>query len=151
MRNLRRLDNWSDFGSLQDKINRMFDDTFRSLSISDREEMETGNWTPSVDVVENNDNYLVKADIPGVKKDDLKVDVKNGTLVIKGEKKQEEKVEKDNYIRVERSYGNFIRSFTLPTNVDSSKINAKFTDGVLEITIPKKEEAKPKEVKINVQ
>ena len=151
MRNLRRLDNWSDFGTLQDRINRMFDDTFRSLTVSDSENMETGNWTPTVDVVENNDNFLVKADIPGVKKNDLKVDVKDGTLTIKGEKKQEEKVEKDNYIRVERSYGNFVRNFTLPANVDASKINAKFTDGVLEITIPKKEEAKPKEIKINVQ
>ena len=151
MRSLRRLDNWSDFGTLQDRINRMFDDTFRSLTVSDSENMETGNWTPTVDVVENNDNFLVKADIPGVKKNDLKVDVKDGTLTIKGEKKQEEKVEKDNYIRVERSYGNFVRNFTLPANVDASKINAKFTDGVLEITIPKKEEAKPKEIKINVQ
>lgn len=151
MRNLRRLDSWSDFGTLQDRINRMFDDTFRSLSISDSEEMETGNWAPTVDVVENNDNFIVKADIPGVKKDDLKVDVKDGTLTIKGEKKQEEKVEKNNYIRIERSYGNFVRNFSLPGNVDSSKINAKFTDGVLEIKIPKKEEAKPKEIKINVQ
>jgi len=151
MRNLRRLDNWSDFGTLQDRINRMFDDTFRTISVPEREDMETGNWTPTVDVVENNDNYLVKADIPGVKKDDLKLDVKDGTLTIKGEKKQEEKVEKNNYIRIERSYGSFVRNFTLPTNVDASKINAKFTDGVLEITIPKKEEAKPKEIKINVQ
>lgn len=151
MRNLKRLDTWSDFGTLQDRINRIFDDTFRSFSLADREDIETGQWSPSVDIVENKDEFVVKADMPGVKKEDLKLDVQNNTLVIKGNKKQEEKVEKDNYIRVERSYGSFIRSFSLPTNVDSTKINAKFTDGVLEIKIPKKEEAKPKEIKINVQ
>lgn len=151
MRNLRRLDPWSDFGTLQDRINRMFDDTFRTLSVTDREEIENGSWTPTVDVIEDKDKFIVKADIPGVKKEDLKVDVQDDTLFIKGEKKQEEKVEKENYIRVERSYGNFVRNFSLPANVDSSKINAKFTDGVLEITIPKKEEAKPKQVKISIQ
>lgn len=107
-------------------------------------------WRPSVDVFENEGGYVLKADLPGMNKEDIKIDVNDGTLTIKGEKKLEEKNEKDNYVRVERSYGSFTRSFTLTEDVDTENIQAAYKDGVLEITLTKKEEAKPKEIQVQV-
>ena len=109
-----------------------------------------GTWQPAVDVYETEDSYVLKADLPGVNKEDIKIDVNNNALTIKGEKKLEEKTEKDNYMRVERSYGSFTRTFTLSDKVDSGNIKAAYKDGVLELTLPKKEEAKPKEIKVEI-
>ncbi|MBI2485698.1 MAG: Hsp20/alpha crystallin family protein [Deltaproteobacteria bacterium] len=143
-------DPWRDFGTLQDRINKMFDQTVRTLYPETEEELERGAWSPAVDIHENNDSFVVKADLPAVNKDDIQIDLKDNTLTLKGEKKFENKVSKDNYIRVERSYGTFVRSFTLPQNVDAEKIKATYKDGVLELTLPKKEEAKPKQIKVEV-
>lgn len=150
IRGLRVLDPWKDFGSLQERINRMFDDTIRTLYPTDGEELEKGTWAPAVDIYETNDSFVVSADLPGLNKDEIQIDLKDNILTLKGEKKFEEKVSKDNYIRVERAYGSFVRSFTLPQNVDPEKIKAKYKEGVLEITIPKKEEAKPKQIKVEL-
>jgi len=150
IRGLRVLDPWKDFGSLQERINRMFDDTIRTLYPTDGEELEKGTWAPAVDIYETNDSFVVSADLPGLNKDEIQIDLKDNTLTLKGEKKFEEKVSKDNYIRVERAYGSFVRSFTLPQNVDPEKIKAKYKEGVLEMTIPKKEEAKPKQIKVEL-
>ncbi|OGE24674.1 MAG: molecular chaperone [Candidatus Dadabacteria bacterium RBG_19FT_COMBO_40_33] len=150
IRGLRVLDPWKDFGSLQERINRMFDDTIRTLYPTDGEELEKGTWAPAVDIYETNDSFVVSADLPGLNKDEIQIDLKDNTLTLKGEKKFEEKVSKDNYIRVERAYGSFVRSFTLPQNVDPEKIKAKYKEGILEITIPKKEEAKPKQIKVEL-
>ena len=111
---------------------------------------EAGTWHPAVDVYETEDSYVLKADLPGVSKEDIKIDVNNNALTIKGEKKFEEKTEKENYMRVERSYGSFTRTFTLSEKVDSGNIKAAYKDGVLEVTLPKKEEAKPKEIKVEI-
>ena len=111
---------------------------------------ENGTWRPSVDVYETEGSYVLKADLPGMKKEDIKLDVNDGVLTIQGEKKLEEKTENDNYVRMERSYGSFTRSFTLTDNVDTENIQAAYKDGVLEITLSKKEEAKPKEINIEV-
>jgi len=110
----------------------------------------SGTWHPAVDVYETEGAYVLKAELPGVGKEDIKIDVNNNTLTIKGEKKFEEKTEKENYMRVERSYGSFTRTFALSDKVDSGNIKAAFKDGVLEITLPKKEEAKPKEIKVEI-
>ncbi|MER3446704.1 MAG: molecular chaperone [Candidatus Dadabacteria bacterium] len=134
---------WRDFSSLQERINRVFDETLRGLYPS-----EIGMWTPAVDIHENDDSYIVKADLPGINKDDIQIDLKDSTLTIRGEKRFEEKVSRDDYLRIERAYGTFVRSFTLPQSVDADKIQAKYKDGVLELTIPKKEEAKPKQIQI---
>ncbi|MGH7801896.1 MAG: Hsp20/alpha crystallin family protein [Thermodesulfobacteriota bacterium] len=150
IRGLRVLDPWKDFGSLQERINRIFDDTIRTLYPTDGEELEKGTWAPAVDIYETNDSFVVSADLPGLNKDEIQIDLKDNTLTLKGEKKFEEKVSKDNYIRVERSYGSFVRSFTLPQNVDPEKIKAKYKEGVLEVTIPKKEETKPKQIKVEL-
>lgn len=109
-----------------------------------------GTWHPNVDVYETEGGYVLKAELPGVNKEDIKIDVNNNTLTLKGEKKFEERTEKDKYIRVERTYGSFTRTFTLSDKVDSENIKAAYKDGVLEITLPKKEEAKPKEIKVEV-
>ena len=150
IRGLRVLDPWKDFGSLQERINRIFDDTIRTLYPTDGEELEKGTWAPAVDIYETNDSFVVSADLPGLNKDEIQIDLKDNTLTLKGEKKFEEKVSKDNYIRVERSYGSFVRSFTLPQNVDPEKIKAKYKEGVLEVTIPKKEDARPKQIKVEL-
>jgi len=109
-----------------------------------------GTWHPAVDVYETEGSFVLKAELPGVGKEDIKIDVNNNALTIKGEKKFEEKTEKDNYMRVERTYGSFTRTFALSDKVDSGNIKAAFKDGVLEITLPKKEEAKPKEIKVEI-
>ena len=150
IRGLRVLDPWKDFGSLQERINRMFDDTIRTLYPTDGEELEKGIWAPAVDIYETNDSFVVSADLPGLNKDEIQIDLKDNTLTLKGEKKFEEKVSKDNYIRVERAYGSYVRSFTLPQNVDPEKIKAKYKEGVLEVTIPKKEDARPKQIKVEL-
>jgi HSP20 family protein len=149
-RELRMWDPLRGFGSLQERINRMFDDTMRTIYPQEGEELERGTWMPAVDIHETEDGYVVKADLPGIKKEDIQIDLKDSTLTLKGEKKFEQKVSKDNYIRTERAYGTFVRSFTLPHNVDSEKIKASYKDGVLELTLPKKEEAKPKQIKVEV-
>lgn len=109
-----------------------------------------GTWHPSVDVYENEDSYVLKADLPGVSKEDIKIDINNNALTLKGEKKFEEKAEKDNYVRIERSYGSFSRTFALSDKVDTENIKAAYKDGVLEVTLPKKAEAKPREIKVEV-
>ncbi|HEX3033508.1 MAG TPA: Hsp20/alpha crystallin family protein [Thermodesulfobacteriota bacterium] len=148
---ITRWDPWREFSTLQERINRMFDDTMRGSSPGEREEMERGTWAPAVDIHETEDSYGVKVDLPGVKREDIHIDLKDSTLTLKGEKKFEEKVSRDNYLRVERAYGTFVRSFTLPHNIDVEKINAKYKDGVLELTLPKKEEAKPKQIKVGIE
>lgn len=149
MARLRVWDPWRDFGSLQERINKMFDDTIRSTGAGD-EELATGAWSPAVDIHETEDSFVVSADLPGLKKDDIQINVEDNTLTIKGEKKFEEKVPRDKYIRVERNYGTFVRSFSLPQNVDSAKIKATFKDGILDLTLPKREESKPKKIAVEV-
>jgi HSP20 family protein len=106
---------------------------------------------PSVDIFEDKDTVVVKAELPGAKKEDLSVNITDNTITISGEKKKEEKIDRKDYYRLERSYGSFSRSFTLPAEVQSSKAKAKFTNGVLEIRIPKTEEAKKKGKKVKIE
>ncbi|HEX3037252.1 MAG TPA: Hsp20/alpha crystallin family protein, partial [Thermodesulfobacteriota bacterium] len=119
------------------------------LHPAERKEPQAGSWVPAADIYETESGYVVKADFPGVKKENIQIDVHDGTLTLKAEKKFEEKESKDNYLRVERAYGSFVRSFRLPKNVDAEKIEAEYKDGVLEVTLPKKEEAKPKKIQVN--
>jgi HSP20 family protein len=138
-----------DVVSIQDEMNRLFDDFFgRPVARTDWTE---GMWNPSVDVSEDKDNVILRAEMPGMTKEDVKISIQDGVLTLKGEKKQE-KVEKDkNYHRIERSYGSFCRSFQLPTSVKSDKVKATYKDGVLSITLPKSEEVKPKEIPISIE
>lgn len=129
-------------------FDKWFDEAANTLSTESAP--TNGTWHPNVDVYENEGSYVLKAELPGVNKEDIRIDINNNALTLKGEKKFEEKTEKDNYVRIERSYGSFTRTFVLPDKVDSESIKANYKDGVLEITLPKKEEAKPKEIKVEV-
>ena len=146
----RELATWpSELFGLQREMNRMFDHVFRY----DTRDDDTGfsAWTPAVDIAEHDDEYLVKVELPGVNKDDVKITLENNILTIRGEKKQEKETKKENYHRIERSYGSFQRSFTLPTSVKSDKIDAAYKDGILQIALPKAEEAKPKQIEVKVK
>ncbi len=107
-------------------------------------------WSPKVDIYETDGSFVLNAELPGLKKEEIKIDLNDNTLTLKGEKKFEEKVEKESYVRVESSYGSFARSFTLSDNVNTENITANYKDGVLEVTLPKKEEVKPKEIKVEI-
>jgi HSP20 family protein len=137
-----------DVVSIQDEVNKLFDDFFGNRPA--RIEWTEGVWNPSVDVTEDKDSLVVKAEMPGMSKDDVKVSVQDNVLTLKGEKKQEKEEKDKNYHRVERSYGSFCRSFQLPTSVKADKIKANYKDGVLSITLPKTEEVKPKEIPISI-
>jgi len=113
-------------------------------------ELSTRTWAPPVDIFENENNIVLKAELPGVDPKDVEVRVEDNTLYLKGERKFEKETEEENYHRIERSYGSFARSFSLPSSIDAEKVGADYKDGLLTLTLPKREEAKPKTIKINV-
>jgi HSP20 family protein len=131
---------------------REFDRLFRGAfgSAAGQEEASTRTWAPPVDIYENGDNLVLKAELPGVNADDVEVRVEDNTLYLKGERKLDKEVKEQNYHRVERTYGTFTRTFSLPNSVDADKVAANYHDGILTLTMPKKEEAKPKTIKVNV-
>ncbi len=136
--------------SLQQDVNRMFDEFFRG-DILANDSFTNRDWNPAVDIIENSGTYVLKAEIPGMSKDDVKITLENNTLTIRGEKKNEFEKKEGNYYRVERSYGSFERSFAIPGNVKVSDIDAQYKDGVLTLTLPKMEEAKPKMIDVKVK
>ena len=133
-----------DLFDLQRSINELFEDR------SGNQGAALSTWTPLVDVYEDTEAYLIKLELPEVNREDVKVNLNDNVLSISGERRFENEEKRDNYHRVERRYGQFYRSFTLPPNVNPEAINAQFKDGVLRVSIPKKEEAKPKQIEVNV-
>ncbi len=133
--------------TLQDQINRLFSETFDRSS----EEANLTPWAPAVDIFETEQNLVVKADLPDIKPEELDIRVENNILTIRGERKFEKKVNENNYLRVERSYGSFSRSFSLANTVNTEAIHADYKNGVLTLSIPKREEAKPKQIKVQVE
>ena len=146
---LIRWDPFREMSSLQERMNRLMSD-FRTRSPFGEEEMAQGAWIPAVDIYETKESIVLNVELPGVTKEDIALEVKDSTLTIKGEKKFEENVKEENFHRMERSYGSFTRAFTLPSTVQQDKVKAKFRDGILEIMLPKAEEAKPKQIKVDV-
>jgi len=145
----RELATWpSDLFGIQREMNRMFDGFFRGTR---DEEASLMSWTPAVDIAEHENEYVVNVELPGVNKDDVKITLESNILTIRGEKKEEKEAKKENYHRIERSYGAFQRSFNLPTTVKSDKIDAVYNNGVLSISLPKAEEAKPKRIEVKVK
>jgi HSP20 family protein len=139
---------WSPFRDLvgiQQEVNRLFDDLMTRRAESGA---EGAMWIPAVDVAETEDAISVKVEAPGVHKDDIKISVTNNVLTVRGEKKMEKETSEENYHRIERAYGSFVRSLELPTIVQADKVTASFKDGVLTIVLPKSEEVKPKEIAI---
>lgn len=149
-RSRRGLIPWRPFGGMLEP-QRIFEDlwpTRQSLRWFPFEEME---WVPAIDMYEKDNNYLIKAELPGMKEEDVDVSVVGDRLVIKGEKKAETEVNEEDYYRNERSYGSFFRSMDIPPDADSDKIEASFENGVLVVTIPKTKEAKPKKIAVSAQ
>jgi HSP20 family protein len=146
---MRTLTQWEPFRgatTLQDQMNRLFNNVLERTG----EESSLTAWAPSVDIYETEHELVVKADLPEVDPKDLDIRVENNILTIRGERKFEKNVNQENYLRVERAYGSFARSFTLANTVNAEAIKADYQNGVLTLTIPKKEEAKPKQIKVTV-
>ena len=142
---IRFTDPFRELAALQDRVNRAFDST---LTRNRDEELFTGTWAPPVDIFETKEKTVLKAELPGFDENQISLKFEDGILTIEGERKFEKENGDENYHRVERSYGKFVRSFTIPTNVDHEKIAASFANGVLTVELPKREETKPKSIKI---
>ncbi len=143
------LNRWEPFHgshSLQEQVNRLFGNALERSA----EESNLTSWAPAVDIYETEHELVVKADLPEVDPKELDIRVENNLLTIRGERKFEKKVNEENYLRVERAYGSFSRSFSLANTVNAEAIKADYQNGVLTLTIPKREEAKPKQIKVSV-
>ena len=142
-----RVDPFREFAAIQDRMNRLFGNAY----LRDEDTSFRGSWVPAVDIFETEGHDLVvRAELPGMSREDIEVNVENGTLVLKGEKKFDAEVKEENYRRIERSYGTFHRSFTLPNTVDTAKVTADFKHGVLTVKLPFREEAKPRSINVEV-
>jgi HSP20 family protein len=145
-----RFQPFRDLLATEREFDRLFRDAFSSFSPEREAELSTRAWAPAVDIYENENNIVLKAELPGVDPKDVEVRVEDNTLYLKGERKFEKETKEENYHRIERSYGSFARSFTLPNSIDAEKVAAEYKDGLLTLTLPKREEAKPKTIKISV-
>lgn len=142
-----KYDPFRDLRTLQDEMNRLFTGSL-SRTGGQQDEIMRGAWSPSVDIFENKDQIVLEAELPGMKPEDVEISIENNVLTLHGERKFEKKDEGDNFHRVERSYGSFTRSFTLPPTVTSENANAEFENGMLRLTLAKREEAKPRRIEI---
>jgi|SRR5579859_1605681 len=151
MSNIIQKDPFTGLTSLQNRMNQLFNQAFGGFEDFGFEQpLTSANFLPPVDILEDEHNITLQAEIPGVKEEDLNITLENNLLTISGERKFKDEEKKDNFHRIERRYGKFTRTFTLPAGVDSQKVNATFENGILNITLPKREEFKPKQVKIGV-
>jgi len=145
---LMRWDPFRELEEMSDRLNRMF--ARPAARTNGKETMIVADWVPTVDISETDGEYEIKAEIPDVKKEDVKVTLEDGVLTIQGERKREKEEKGKKYHRVERSYGSFVRSFGLPDLIDEEKVKAEFKDGVLNLHLPKSEKAKPKAIEVKV-
>jgi Molecular chaperone (small heat shock protein) len=143
--NVIKYDPFRELRSLQDEVNRLFTSTFTRGGDSD---LMRGAWSPSVDIFENKDQIVLEAELPGMKPEEVEISIENNVLTISGERKFEKRDEGDNFHRVERAYGTFTRSFTLPPTVNTEDAQAEFDNGILRLTLAKREEAKPRRIEI---
>lgn len=134
--------------SFRRPLSRVFDDFFLPRTTTEDGSLTWG-WNPVVDIYDNEDNIVIKAELPGVSKEDIEIDIKDRVLMLKGERSADNEAKEDDYYRRERTYGRFERSFTLPANVDPDKIKADYNDGVLKIEVPKPENQKPKQITVH--
>lgn len=146
---LVRWDPFRELEEMSDRLNRVF--TRPAVRTNgNKEQLTVADWMPIVDISETDAEYLIKAELPEVKKEDVKVTVENGVLTLQGERRQEREEKGKKYHRVERSYGSFVRSFTLPESIDESGVKAEYKDGVLNLHLPKSEKVKPKAIEVKV-
>jgi HSP20 family protein len=147
---LVRWEPFRDLLSLQERMNRMIDESYRGRTSAEDDWALGGSWAPAVDIYEHEGNIVLTAELPGVDPKEVDVRVENNVLTLRGQRKWSNEVKRESYHRIERSYGSFTRSFTLPNVVDTEKIKADFKDGMLKLVLPKKEEARPRQISINV-
>lgn len=150
LRGFRNLMTTDPFRAFQERMNRLFEEGWGPLAFPE-EALAVTAWTPSCDIYETEGEFVIKAELPEVKKENVHVTVENNMVTLRGERKFEEETKRENYRRVERRYGEFIRTFSLPVTIDAAKIKAEFKDGMLRVTLPKREEAKAKTVDIKIQ
>jgi HSP20 family protein len=143
---ITRYDPFRDLRTLQEEVNRLF--TGSMPRAFDDEGIARGAWSPSVDIYENKDQIVLEAELPGMKREDFDLSVENNVITIRGQRQFEKKDESDNYHRVERAYGSFTRSFTLPNTVTAEGANAEYKNGVLRVTLPKREETKARRIEV---
>ncbi len=144
-----RWDPFRELQAMQDRVNRVFGDYIRGV---DDDVMRRGAWVPPVDIFDNGNHQLViKAELPDVSRDDIEITVDNNSLTLRGEKKPDPAIREEQCHRIERVYGSFTRTFSLPPTVDGSKVSADYKNGVLTITLPMREEAKPRQIQVQVQ
>ncbi|HLQ76085.1 MAG TPA: Hsp20/alpha crystallin family protein [Terriglobia bacterium] len=144
---ITRWDPFRDLNILQERMNRVFEDVAGRGWKTD-EPSATTSWSPAVDIYETDNEITVQAELPGVDRKDIALQLENNVLTLKGERRFEKETNQENYHRIERSYGGFSRAFTIPTSVDDDKIRADYKDGILKIALPKKEQVKAKQIKI---
>ena len=145
---ITRWDPFREFSTLQDRMNRLFRESYGSES--QQESLSNTSFAPPVDVYEDEQGVNLKIEVPGIDEKDIDVRIENNVLTVHGERKFEKEEKQENFRRVERQYGSFTRTFTLPTTVDAEKVSANYDKGILKIALPKKAEAKPKQIKVNV-
>lgn len=143
---MRRWEPFRELVSLRDDMDRLF----RSFFGGPLEEVE-GFWAPVIDIEEDNDSYYVRAEVPGIKKEEIKISVRGNALSLSGERKQESETKNKTFHRVERSYGRFKRTISLPSEIDAEKVKATYKDGILTVTLPKPESMKPKEIEVEIK
>lgn len=144
---VRWKDPFAEMTKFQETVNRLFEEALSP--VHGREGTWPRSWEPAVDIFETDEEIVLKAEVPGIGKDQVSIEVKDGLLTLSGERKFEKEVKEEQYHRVERSYGAFHRTFTLPASVDADRVNASLRDGVLEIRLPKREEAKPRHIAVH--
>lgn len=145
---IMRWDPFRELEEMSDRLNRVF--ARPSVRTNGKENLTVADWVPTVDISETDGTYQIKAELPEVKKEDVKVTLEDGILTIQGERRREKEEQTTKYHRVERSYGSFVRSFSLPDQVDEGGVKAEYKDGVLNLTIPKSEKAKPRAIEVKV-
>jgi len=145
---IARWDPFREFSTLQDRMNRLFRESYGPEGRD--ESLTTSQFAPPVDVYEDEHNVVLKVEVPGIDEKDIDVRVENNVLTVHGERKVEKEEKEENFRRVERQYGSFTRTFTVPSTVDAESIQADYDKGILKIVLPKKAEAKPKSIKVNV-
>jgi HSP20 family protein len=141
-----KWDPFRDLITLREKMNRLFEDAVTSRG--EEKDLISSTWSPAVDIYENENELVLTAEVPGLEEKDVEIKIEDNTLSVRGERKFEKETKEENYHRIERSYGTFFRSFTLPNYIDQDKIQAEHENGVLKITMPKRTELKPRKVKI---
>ena len=144
---LTRWDPFRELNLMQERMNRMFDDAGRGWRGD--EPSSTTTWSPAVDIYETDNEIIVQAELPGVDRQDIALNLEKNVLTLKGERRFEKETKQENYHRIERAYGGFSRSFSIPAMVDEDKIKAEYKDGILKISLPKKEQVKPKQIQIS--